>query len=81
MAMRSKWSRGAQDTSRGSAEPGSDSSAPSMEAKLGHEVRLTVLGHLQRGGSPSASDRILGTQLALLQETFPFGARRETRGA
>jgi 6-phosphofructokinase 1 len=33
------------------------------EANLGHEVRLTVLGHLQRGGSPSASDRIFGTQL------------------
>lgn len=32
-------------------------------ADLGHEVRLTVLGHLQRGGSPSASDRILGTEL------------------
>ncbi len=30
---------------------------------LGHEVRLTVLGHLQRGGSPSAFDRNLGTQL------------------
>jgi 6-phosphofructokinase 1 len=30
---------------------------------LGHEVRLTVLGHLQRGGSPSALDRILGTEL------------------
>jgi 6-phosphofructokinase 1 len=32
-------------------------------ASLGHEVRLTVLGHLQRGGSPSAFDRNLGTQL------------------
>jgi ATP-dependent phosphofructokinase / diphosphate-dependent phosphofructokinase len=32
-------------------------------ANLGHEVRLTVLGHLQRGGSPSAFDRILGTEL------------------
>ena len=32
-------------------------------AHLGHEVRLTVLGHLQRGGSPSAADRILGTHL------------------
>jgi 6-phosphofructokinase 1 len=29
--------------------------------KLGHEVRLTVLGHLQRGGSPSPGDRTLGT--------------------
>jgi ATP-dependent phosphofructokinase / diphosphate-dependent phosphofructokinase len=30
---------------------------------LGHEVRLTVLGHLQRGGSPSAFDRMLATQM------------------
>lgn len=30
---------------------------------LGHEIRLTVLGHLQRGGSPCASDRKLGTEL------------------
>ena len=33
------------------------------QARLGHEVRLTVLGHLQRGGSPSAFDRTFGTQL------------------
>jgi 6-phosphofructokinase 1 len=32
-------------------------------AQLDHEIRLTVLGHLQRGGSPCAGDRILGTQL------------------
>jgi 6-phosphofructokinase 1 len=31
--------------------------------ELGHEVRLTVLGHLQRGGSPSATDRLLGTEM------------------
>jgi 6-phosphofructokinase 1 len=30
---------------------------------LDHEVRLTVLGHVQRGDSPTAFDRILGTQL------------------
>jgi len=30
------------------------------EAKL--ETRVTVLGHVQRGGSPSAYDRILGTR-------------------
>lgn len=34
-------------------------------AKTGHEVRLTVLGHLQRGGSPSAFDRNLGTQVGV----------------
>lgn len=28
-----------------------------------HEVRLTILGHLQRGGAPSAFDRILATRL------------------
>jgi len=27
-----------------------------------HEVRVTVLGHIQRGGTPSAFDRILGTR-------------------
>ena len=30
--------------------------------KTGFETRTTVLGHLQRGGSPSAYDRILGTR-------------------
>jgi 6-phosphofructokinase 1 len=27
-----------------------------------HEIRVTVLGHLQRGGSPTSFDRILGTR-------------------
>ena len=32
--------------------------------EVGHfETRLTILGHLQRGGSPSAYDRILATRL------------------
>ena len=31
--------------------------------ELGFEVRTTVLGHVQRGGSPSAYDRILATRL------------------
>jgi ATP-dependent phosphofructokinase / diphosphate-dependent phosphofructokinase len=30
--------------------------------KTGFDTRVTVLGHLQRGGSPSAYDRILGTR-------------------
>ena len=32
-----------------------------ISASLGVPVRATVLGHLQRGGSPSARDRYLGT--------------------
>ncbi len=34
-----------------------------LEEGMGEEVRVTVLGHVQRGGSPSAFDRNLGTML------------------
>jgi 6-phosphofructokinase 1 len=34
-----------------------------LEAQLGEEVRVTVLGHVQRGGRPSSYDRTLATQL------------------
>jgi 6-phosphofructokinase 1 len=32
--------------------------------KAGIETRITVLGHIQRGGSPSAQDRVLASRLA-----------------
>ena len=46
-------------------EPVANSSAlaPQLEKALGIETRLTTLGHIQRGGIPSATDRILATQL------------------
>lgn len=34
-----------------------------MEDKIGFEMRVTVLGYLQRGGSPSSFDRILASRL------------------
>ncbi len=34
-----------------------------LEEMTGLESRLTILGHLQRGGTPSAADRILATRL------------------
>lgn len=34
-----------------------------IETLSGHEVRATVLGYTQRGGSPSANDRILASRL------------------
>jgi 6-phosphofructokinase 1 len=34
-----------------------------LEERLGEDTRLTILGHVQRGGSPSAFDRNLGTLL------------------
>src|SRR4051794_19743501 len=32
-----------------------------LEDRLGEDARITILGHLQRGGSPSAFDRYMGT--------------------
>lgn len=36
-----------------------------IEDLTGYETRCVVLGHLQRGGSPSAYDRVLATRLGL----------------
>lgn len=36
--------------------------ADSIEKNTGRETRVTVLGHLQRGGSPTPYDRILSTK-------------------
>jgi 6-phosphofructokinase 1 len=37
--------------------------AQRLQKLTGLEARLTILGHLQRGGTPSAADRILATRL------------------
>ena len=37
--------------------------ARQLEALTGLESRVTILGHLQRGGTPSAADRLLATRL------------------
>jgi 6-phosphofructokinase 1 len=34
-----------------------------LEDRLGEDTRITILGHVQRGGSPSAFDRYMSTQL------------------
>lgn len=39
--------------------------APILEQLTGFESRVTVLGHLQRGGSPTAGDRVLATRLGV----------------
>ena len=36
-----------------------------IERETGFETRVTVLGHLQRGGSPTAFDRVLGTRFGV----------------
>jgi 6-phosphofructokinase 1 len=35
------------------------------ERNVGFEVRLTILGHIQRGGSPTAFDRLLATRMGV----------------
>ncbi len=36
-----------------------------IEKRTGFETRVSVLGHIQRGGSPTAFDRILGTRFGV----------------
>jgi ATP-dependent phosphofructokinase / diphosphate-dependent phosphofructokinase len=37
--------------------------APIIERLTGFEARVTVLGHLQRGGTPTANDRVVASRL------------------
>ena len=39
--------------------------AKEIESRTGFETRVTVLGHVQRGGSPNPFDRVLGTRLGI----------------
>jgi 6-phosphofructokinase 1 len=39
--------------------------AKEIEQRTGHEARCTVLGHIQRGGTPTAFDRVLATRFGL----------------
>ncbi|MBU6277782.1 MAG: 6-phosphofructokinase [Actinomycetales bacterium] len=39
--------------------------AQELESRTGHEARTTVLGHIQRGGTPTAFDRVLATRFGL----------------
>lgn len=39
--------------------------APEIEKRTGFETRVTILGHVQRGGSPTAFDRVLATRFGI----------------
>ena len=45
------------------------------KGRLGFDLRVTTLGHVQRGGTPGAFDRLLATRLAAAARRPP-GARR-----
>jgi 6-phosphofructokinase 1 len=42
-----------------------DALAREIEERTGFETRVTVLGHVQRGGSPTPRDRVLATRYGL----------------
>ena len=58
--------------------------AAELSAHVELEVRVTVLGHLQRGGSPSPFDRVLATRFgcaaALLVDEANYGKMVALRG-
>jgi len=55
-----------------------------IERITGFETRVTVLGHIQRGGSPTARDRVLATRFGLkaadLVEEGKFGRMAALKG-
>ena len=58
--------------------------AREVEERTGYETRVTVLGHVQRGGSPTARDRVLATRFGLeaadLVDEGRFGTMAALRG-
>jgi phosphofructokinase-like protein len=61
-----------------------DALASEIESRTGYETRVTVLGHVQRGGTPTARDRVLATQFGLkaaeLVEAGKFGRMAALHG-
>ena len=39
--------------------------AEQVESRTGYETRVTILGHVQRGGTPTAYDRVLATRFGV----------------
>jgi len=58
--------------------------ASEIEGRTGFETRVTTLGHIQRGGSPTARDRVLATRFGLcaaeLVRTGDWGMMAALRG-
>jgi 6-phosphofructokinase 1 len=49
--------------------------AAEVEERTGFETRVTALGHVQRGGSPTAHDRVLATRFGLKAADLVFEGR------
>jgi len=42
---------------------GAQELAAKLQNKTGFEFRITVLGHIQRGGAPTVADAVLGSRM------------------
>ncbi len=49
--------------------------APLLEELTGFETRVTVLGHVQRGGTPTAFDRVLATRFGAAAADLAVGGQ------
>ncbi|MES1246239.1 MAG: ATP-dependent 6-phosphofructokinase [Actinomycetota bacterium] len=49
--------------------------AQEIEQRTGFETRVTVLGHIQRGGTPTARDRVLATRYGLKAAELALGGQ------
>jgi ATP-dependent phosphofructokinase / diphosphate-dependent phosphofructokinase len=58
--------------------------AAELEERTGYESRVTVLGHVQRGGTPTSTDRILATRFGVhayeLAKAGEFGQMAAIQG-
>jgi 6-phosphofructokinase 1 len=58
--------------------------AEELEERTGYETRVTVLGHVQRGGTPTATDRVLATRYGIkayeIAKAGEFGQMAALRG-
>jgi 6-phosphofructokinase 1 len=58
--------------------------ANELEERTGYETRVTVLGHVQRGGTPTATDRVLATRYGVaafeMAKQGQFGQMTALRG-
>ncbi len=54
---------------------GVDKLAKDIEEATGIESRATVLGHVQRGGSPTVRDRVVGSQMGSLAVTLLYSGK------
>ena len=49
--------------------------AAAIEDRTSFETRVSILGHIQRGGTPVASDRVLATRLGVAAAEFALDGR------